>query len=92
MQKKPCKQTTLSLKERRSKIPTHDWRLSSPKEPAIKIKGTPLIPTGGKSNIKGWSSNLSMGLELRISLPVPAKHRLTCLNKAAEEIRNRWSC
>ena len=47
--------------------------------------------TAGKPSIKGCSSNLSAGLELRISLPVPAKHSLTCVNKAAEEIRNRRS-
>ena len=54
-------------------------------------KGTPLILTAGKPSIKRFSSNLSVGLELRISLPVSAKHSLTCLNKAAEEIRNRRS-
>ena len=31
-------------------------------------KGTLLILTAGKSSIKGWSSNFSAGLELRISL------------------------
>ena len=47
-------------------------------------KGTPLIVSAGKPSKKGWSSNLSAGLELRISLPVPAKHSLTCLNKKAD--------
>ena len=62
--------------------------LFTPLKPGTNEKET---PHAGKPSIKGCSSNLSAGLELRISLPVPAKHSLTCVNKAAEEIRNRRS-
>ena len=71
-----------ALKESRSKIPTNDWLLSSLRELMKKEHRWSYPPVNQVK--KEWSSNLSAGLESRISLPVPAKHSLTCLNKKAD--------
>ena len=49
-------------------------------------KGTLFTLNAGKTSIKGWSTTLSTGMGLSITLPVPAKHSLNYVNKAAEEV------
>ena len=64
---------------------TYTWLATLPSE-RTNQKGTLFTLNAGKTSIKGWSTTLSAGLELSITLPIPAKHSLTYLNKAAEEI------
>ena len=67
-------QTNTTLSFERVQIENTNTRLATLLPERTNEKETPLIVTAGKPSKKGWSSNLSAGLELRISLPVPAKH------------------
>ena len=60
--------TTLSFK--RAQMKNTNTLLATLLSERTNEKGTPLIlaTASGKASIKGWSSNLSAGLELRISL------------------------